>query len=310
MYQLGQLIRQLFLGAVEVATGQLCIFFKRHEGEHVHALDNIRIVDVSPILEEVVGRSLVRIEPNGVACGLTHLLALRVGQQRDRHGICVLAQLAADQLRTAEHVAPLVVAAELHIAAVLLIQHIEVVALHDHVVEFKEAEPLLHTLLVALGAQHVVDREACADLAQKVHVVEVEQPVCVVHHQRFVVREVDEALHLLFEAGGVVLDVLTGQHLAHIGSARGVADHGGAAADQGDRLVARHLQALHQRQRHEVPCRQAVRRAVKADIERRLARVDHRLDLFLVGQLGEKSSCFQFVKNGHLSFSVFIYEKF
>ena len=51
----------------------------------------------------------------------------------------ILAQLPANQLCTAQHVAPLIVAAELHITAVALKQLIEIVALHDHVVELQEA---------------------------------------------------------------------------------------------------------------------------------------------------------------------------
>ena len=47
----------------------------------------------------------------------------------------ILAQLAANQLCTAQHVAPLIITAELHITAVFLEQHIEVIALHDHVVK-------------------------------------------------------------------------------------------------------------------------------------------------------------------------------
>ena len=47
----------------------------------------------------------------------------------------VLAEFSSDQLCTAEHVAPLVIAAELHVAAVSLEQLVEVVALHQHVVK-------------------------------------------------------------------------------------------------------------------------------------------------------------------------------
>ena len=72
----------------------------------------------------------------------------------------VLAQLAANQLGAAEHITPLVVAAELHVAAVVLEQVVEVVGLHGHVVELEEAQTLLHALLEAFGAEHVVDREA------------------------------------------------------------------------------------------------------------------------------------------------------
>ena len=83
----------------------------------------------------------------------------------------VLAQLSADQLRAAQHIAPLVIAAELHVAAVALVELIKIVALHDHVVELQKAQALLHPLLIALGPQHVVDREMGAHFPQKFNVV-------------------------------------------------------------------------------------------------------------------------------------------
>ena len=82
----------------------------------------------------------------------------------------------------------------------------------------------------------------------------------------------------------------------------------GAAADQGDGLVARHLQPLHQAQGHEVAHVQAVRRAVKADIERGLAVVHQFPDLLLIGDLGNESPGLQFFVNTAyccLSFSMF-----
>ena len=69
-------------------------------------------------------------------------------------------------------------------------------------------------------------------------------------------------------------DVLLGQHLAHIGAAGGVTDHGSAAANLGDGLVACHLQALHQGQGHKVSCGQTIGGAVEADVEGSLAVVD------------------------------------
>ena len=148
--------------------------------------------------------------------------------------------------RAAQHIAPLVVAAELHIAAVVLEQVVEVVGLHNHVVELQEGQALLHSLLIALGPEHIVDGEAGAHLAQQLHIVEVEQPVGIVEHQCLALGEVDEPLHLALKALGVVVDVLLGEHFTHIGTAGGVADHGGAAADQGNGLIAGHLQPLHQ----------------------------------------------------------------
>ena len=96
-----------------------------------------------------------------------------------------------------------------------------------------------------------------------------------------------------------MLDVLNRQHLAHVGAAGGVADHRRAAADQRNRLVARHLQALHQRQRHKVAGRQAVGRAVKADVKRRFAAVDQVADRLLVGDLCDQAACLKLFVDSH-----------
>ena len=305
---LGQLEGEDLLGLVEALVlpgAHLVDLLQRQEGQHTDALHDIRIADVAPVLVELEGAGLVGVEPDGVASGLAHLLALRVGQQGDGHSISILAQLAADKLGAAQHIAPLVIAAELHVAAVMLEHVVEVVALHDHVVELEEGQALLHALLIALGAQHVVDGEAGAHVAQQFDVVQIQQPVGVVQHQSLAVGEVDELLHLLLEAGGVVGDVLLGQHLAHIGAAGGVADHGGAAADEGDGLVACHLQTLHQGQGHEVAGSQAVGGAVKADVEGGLAVVDD-VDDLVIGDLSHEAAGLEFFVQSHKNFLLFV----
>ena len=291
----GQLVGQDLLGLVQaliLPCAHLVDLLQRQEGEHPDALHDIGITHIAPVLVELEGAGLVGVQPDSIACGLAHLLALRVGQQSDGHGVGILAQLTADQLGAAQHVAPLVIAAKLHVAAVMLEHVVEVVALHDHVVELEEGQTALHALLIALGTQHVVDREAGTHVTQQLHIVQVQQPVGVVQHQSLVIREVDELFHLLFKAGCIVGDILFGQHLAHIGAAGGIADHGSASADQGDRLVACHLQALHQGQGHKMACGQAVGRAVKADIKSRLAVVDQINDL-VVGDLCHQTTGLQ-----------------
>ena len=172
-----------------------------------------------------------------------------------------------------------------------MLEHVvEVVALHDHVVEFQEAQALLHALLVALGAQHVVDGEAGADLAQQLDIVQRLQPGRVAQHDRLAVGEVDEFLHLALEALRIIRNGLLSEHLAHVGAARRVADHRRAVADEGDGLIARHLQALHQAQGHEMADMQGVCRAVKADIERGLAVVDHFADCFFIRHLRDEAA--------------------
>ena len=197
--------------------------------------------------------------------------------------------------------ASLVVAAELHVAAVALIESVEVVGLHDHIVEFEEAETSLHSLLIALGSEHSVYREARAYLAEKLHVVEVEKPLGVVDHKSLAVREVDKTAHLLFEALDVVLNLFLCEHLAHIGTSRGVADHAGAAAEKRDRLVACHLQTLHKAERHKVTYVKAVGCGVKADIKYRLAGIYQFSDFFFVCYLSNQTSCNEFLIYSHQS---------
>ena len=213
----------------------------------------------------------------------------------------VLAQLAADEFGAPQHVGPLVVAAALHITAHRLEHVVKVIGLHNHIVELQERQALLHALLVALGPQHIVDREAGAHLPQELHVVQVQQPIGVVEHHGLAgaLAEVDEFFHLALEAFGVVVNVLLGEHFTHIRAAGGVADHGGPPADEGNGPVARLLEALHQGQGHEMARRQAVLRAVEADIKGGLAVVNEVADLVLAGHLGNEAAGGQFFIECH-----------
>ena len=107
MDELGKLESEDLLGLVELAAlplVHLVDLLERKEGQHADALEDVRVADVAPVLIEVEGAGLVRIEPDGVARSLAHLLALRVRQKRDGHGVRVLAKLAANEFRTAQHV--------------------------------------------------------------------------------------------------------------------------------------------------------------------------------------------------------------
>ena len=100
-------------------------------------------------------------------------------------------------------------------------------------------------------------------------------------------------------------DIVLGQHLAHISASGRVADHGRAAADQGDGLVASHLQALHQGQRKKMAGSQAVGGAVKADVKSSLAVVDQ-VDDLLVGDLSHQATGLQFFVQSHCSFLLLV----
>lgn len=84
-------------------------------------------------------------------------------------------------------------------AAVILIQAVEIVTLHGHVVEFKEGESLVNAGFVAFSGKHAAYREVRSDFAQKVDVVLIEKPISVIYKICFSVRCIDKLTHLHFE---------------------------------------------------------------------------------------------------------------
>ena len=83
-----------------------------------------------------------------------------------------------------------------------------------------------------------------ADVAQELDVVERRQPFGVVDHHGIglAVAEIQKARKDLLDAVLVGLDLLDRTHLARFVLAGGIADAGGAAAHQCDRLAAAPLQ--------------------------------------------------------------------
>ena len=65
------------------------------------------------------------------------------------------------------------------------------------------------------------------------------------------------------------------------------------------------LHVRHNHDLHEMADMQAVRRGVKANVERDLVVVDQVAGFLLVRELGNQSSCLQFVKYSHVETSIF-----
>ena len=234
--EFGDLKGQHALGLVDgrvLERAEAAHFVHGQEGEKRQALFHVRVVDIAPVLIELVGARCgwdrARSAPFSVLPILRPSDVKSSLKVRAKAGLLLL---AADEIRAGEHVRPLVVAAGLQRAAVAPEQLKEVIGLHNHVVELEEGQSPLHALLVALGGEHAVDGEQRADLAQKVDVVEVAQPVGVVGDEGGVLAagiEIEELRHLLFDAGDVVIDSLHGHHPAQVALAGGVADHARAA---------------------------------------------------------------------------------
>ncbi len=146
-----------------------------------------------------------------------------------------------------------------------------------------------------------------ADIADKLNVIEVAEPVGIVDHEGLVGPELDKAAHLLFEALAVVVDLVDSHHAAQVLAAGRISDHASAAAHQGDRFVARLLQPLHQKQGHKMTNVQRIRSGIKSDIKSGLSIVHEITDLVLVRQLGQKPPGLQFLKDFH--FDVLLFEK-
>ncbi len=138
-----------------------------------------------------------------------------------------------------------------------------------------------------------------ANLTKNLKVIKLREPVGIVYEHCPAFGEINEFAHLLLEALNVVGNGFVGHHLAHIGSAGRVADHCGAAANQGNRLITCHLQTLHQAERHEMSDMQAVRSRVKSDVEGCFTFVNQLAYKLLVRNLRNQAAGFQFFINCH-----------
>ena len=301
MDELGDLVGENLLGFVDLAVlerTQTTNLVHRQEGQQTEALFDVLIVNIAPVLVEVVRAGLRRIEPKCALLGLAHFTTVMGQQQLEGAGKRIFTLLAADEIRAAQHVAPLVVAAHLQTAAVVLEQLEEVVGLHEHVGELEEGKSVFgcHACFIAVGSQHFVDGEHGADVAHELDEVQVAQPVAVVDDNRLALGKIEEAAHLLFNLRNVVVDGFNGHHLAHIGLSGRVANHRGAAAHQRNRTVSR---TLHVRHRHDwdvVTDVQGIGGRVEADVEG--GRI---LELFVKlifkRHLGDKAALLEQVEN-------------
>ena len=107
--------------------------------------------------------------------------------------------------------------------------------------------------------------------------------------------ELQELVEQLLEGSAVLVDLLRGHHGTGVGAAGGVAQHGGAAADEDDRSVAVFLHVHHDDDLHKVAYMQAVRRGVEADVELYLLLAQQLADAFVVRGLFDKAALFQHV---------------
>ena len=96
-----------------------------------------------------------------------------------------------------------------------------------------------------------------------------------------------------------MLDDLRSHHGSHITAAGRISYHTGAAADEGNGLIARHLETFHKAKGHKMAYMKAVCSRIKTDVEYGFAFVYHFFDFFFVCHLGDEASGNQFFVDLH-----------
>jgi len=265
----GGFVRQHGLGHIEPRVRQRFHdgdVRKRQEGKKLEKPLHVGVVAVDPVLIIFVRRGQRAVQPDGAFFRFAHLVAGRSSDEGKGDGLRVFGFNFADEFGAGQHVPPLVVAAHLQRAAVVLKKVEEVVSLEKHVVELNKIQPLLQPDFIAFRRQHPVDAEMASDVAQKFDVVDLREPIGVVEQQGSAVGKIDVPRKLLPDGQGVLVDLLAGQHLAHFRLAAGVADEARAAADQRDGAMAAPLHMGQRHDGHQAADMQTGGRGIEADI--------------------------------------------
>jgi len=125
-----------------------------------------------------------------------------------------------------------------------------------------------------------------AHLTQKINIIQIQKPVAVIGHDSLSFGKINQAGHLFFETGDIVVDFFFRQHFAHIRLSGRVADHSRSAAEQRDGRVPRSLHMRHDHNLHKVTDMQAVSRRIEPDIKRGSVIVEKILNFLLIRHLG------------------------
>ena len=140
-----------------------------------------------------------------------------------QHRACTaMPRLAADEVDAREDVAPLVRAADLQLAALVLVQVGVVVGLEEHVAELRVGDAVLagHAGLHALPGHHLVHGDVLADVAEEVEQPDVGGPREVVDERPAPLGAEDPA-DLLLDGGDVGRQRLDVEEVALLGAAPG-----------------------------------------------------------------------------------------
>ena len=139
MAQRGDLCGQADFGGVQgraCGFGQILNLRQRQGCEKAQELGHIRILNIPPVLPEIVGGCFVGRQPHRAVRRFAHFGAAGGGQQGDGQGVGRFPLEPPDQIHTGNHVAPLVRSAHLQDAMFGFEQMPEIIGLQQHIVEF------------------------------------------------------------------------------------------------------------------------------------------------------------------------------
>ncbi len=216
----GDILRESLLE--HTTFGRLSMFgfegfylFLREESEDTDIASGVDIGAVEPELVELVGRSLLGVEPDVAALGLAELGA--VGLSDEGAGECVsLATFhTTDKLGAGCNVAPLVGTSHLEAAVLGAVQSEVVEPLKELIGELCEGDARLHAFLHRVFSHHIVDGNMLTYITNKVEEKVIFHPVVVVEYLCSVygVIEVKEFLKLLLYAVNIMLYLLWSEKL-------------------------------------------------------------------------------------------------
>ena len=238
----------------------------------------------------------MRIEPQRTLLRLAHLFSVFCFEKRACERVCILSRNAAYKVGTRQNIAPLIVAADLERATVILVQPQKIVRLHGHVVKFQKAQTFFQTRLKAIRSEHFVYGKIRAVVAQKIYIVEFAKPIGVIYEQSAVLAvETDEPFELRTYLSDIVGYRFFCHHLAHVVAVGRITDHRRAAADEQNGLVPRLLHYGRYHERNNVPDMQTVRRRIESAIKRHRALSEHFVQIVLIHGLFDISSAFEYV---------------
>jgi hypothetical protein len=310
MDQVGDFFGQRFVsdasfGFIRVLAFEISNLFLSQEGKIFEHADDIAIVGANPKLVKAINTGAARVQPDRSGHGFAELAAIGIRDQRQSKPEDMRAQFLAAEVHARSDIAPLIAAADLEFAIVVLAQAIKIERLQQHVAEFGVTDAgfaIFHPGAHALLGHHHVDGKMLSDIPEKIQECDLARPIGIIEQLgriggRF---EIQQLAHLLFNRSNVCFEQFPCDELALGGFATGIADQSCGATRKSDGPMPPQLEAPQGKQRNEIADVEAVGGGIEPRVKRDGAGFKAFRKLLRVGAIGQQSSPLKFGKNVHL----------